>query len=443
VSERPRVLIELGEELDRAARRTLKRGPRHRLTGGGVVGALGAAVAVLVAVVALAALSHHRPPAAGRAGVPPGARQLVAELAVLRRPQTAADRSLPARFVREFERMFGIMVPGLTRLVATGDLHGAGGYRIYLVVSARPPCRLTGSTANGSDGVSLVTVDSRGWDYAAGFSAAELQRFAPLPTGPGVLSSVVPDGVTRVKWTIPPGRGGADHAHTSAIWPRVRNNVAAAIPAENPSSATWYFADGRVLTSRHEPALSGCPPPSATRGANNPIVPWLKQHFAILRTTRLKRPMSLSRLMFDQAFAWRHLGLNFAQARFVQTGTGLPADKIGPGVWVVPGSRGVCVMLAPGVGGTCSGPGQPASPDSGGLRFVAGDLHARHLLYGGLVPDGNRTVAIVLANGTTRTVPVVDNLYSITVSGRAVALIDRDSAGHRERFRLSLTRYEF
>lgn len=184
---------------------------------------------------------------------------------------------------------------------------------------------------------------------------------------------------------------------------------------------------------------------TAPLGANRPIAPWLKQHFAIFRTSQHTRVMSLSHLMFEDEFAWRHLGLNFAQARFVHTGTGLPGSGPGgpPGVWVVPGSRGVCVMNGPGVGGTCSGPGEPAPPDSGGLRFVAGDLHAMHIVYGGLVPDGNRSVSIVLANGTTKTVLVVANVYSITVKGRAVSLTDKDRAGHREKFRLSLKVYEF
>jgi hypothetical protein len=183
---------------------------------------------------------------------------------------------------------------------------------------------------------------------------------------------------------------------------------------------------------------------TAPLGANHPIAPWLKQHFAIFRTSWHTRPMSLSHLMFEEAFAWRHLGLNFAQARFVHTGTGLPGGPPGEsGVWVVPGTRGVCVMNGPGVGGTCSGRGEPAPPDSGGFRFVAGDSHARHVVYGGLVPDGNRSVSIVLANGTTKTVPVVANVYSITVKGRAVTLTDKDAAGHLEKFRLSLKVSEF
>ena len=47
----------------------------------------------------------------------------------------------------------------------------------------------------------------------------------------------------------------------------------------------------------------------------------------------------------------------------------------------------------------------------------------------GLVPDGNPTVTIVLAGGTRKPFPVIDDVYEITVPGRPVAVINRDIAG--------------
>jgi hypothetical protein len=186
--------------------------------------------------------------------------------------------------------------------------------------------------------------------------------------------------------------------------------------------------------------------PTVIIGARNPIAPWLKQHFAVFRTSRLTRPLAEPRGTRSEYFAARGFGLNFAKARFVTTGTGLFGAK--PGVWLVPGSSGVCVLdaLQNGVCGPRSGYRDvhtqhcapycgSASPESGGFRVSSRDDSGRNM-YSGLVPDGNRTVVIVLANGTRETVPVTDNVYSVTVKGRAVGLLDKDSAGHRERFTL-------
>ena len=47
----------------------------------------------------------------------------------------------------------------------------------------------------------------------------------------------------------------------------------------------------------------------------------------------------------------------------------------------------------------------------------------------GLVPDGNATVTFVLADGSRKTVPVIDNVFEATVRGRAIARINRDIHG--------------
>jgi hypothetical protein len=40
-------------------------------------------------------------------------------------------------------------------------------------------------------------------------------------------------------------------------------------------------------------------------------------------------------------------------------------------------------------------------------------------------------VTVVLAGGATRTVPVIDNVYSITLTRRAEVLIAQNAAGQR------------
>lgn len=233
--------------------------------------------------------------AADAAGAPPGAHRLASELAVLRRAQTAQDR-LSARVAQTLPRT---IIPSLTRLVATGSAGRAGGLRVYLVVLAIGRC---GNPSPGSGRrVSLITVTaSRPEDAVQSmtFSAAELQRFAIIPVGSGeyysgaprVLSSVIPDGVARVKWMFKrvPHPGGAKHPRVVTVYPKVRDNVAVSRVAtwETQSSATLYFADGRVLTSNNEATdLPACPAPKVVLGATNPIAPWLKHHFVIFRTS--------------------------------------------------------------------------------------------------------------------------------------------------------------
>lgn len=412
----------------------------------------------MVGMAALAGCGHQAVPGADPAGVPPAARQLAAELAVLRRPQTGADRSLPAGVLH------GEIVPGLTRLVATARAGTEDDVRVFLVVFGLGPCsRFTGhlspTSPKGGDRVALVTLPSNGiaghrgtWSFGMSFSAAELKRFAVVPTGFGVASSVVPDGVSRVKWVFHRYRPGKKPAQLVTVYPEVRNNVAATPVGlyEVQPSATWQLANGQILTSADESAnLPECRSPMVVPGATHPVAAWLKQYFAVFRTPRLTRPMAIDPLEFREAFTWQRLGLNFAQARFVATGTGLLGAK--PGVWVVPGSRGVCLLDAVGNGMCAPRAGYPdrlygsvqwPAPESGGFRVSSRDLHGKNM-YSGLVPDGNRTVSVVLADGTVKTVRVVDNVYSITVRGRAIAVIDVDAAGHPRRFPLFVNDNQF
>jgi hypothetical protein len=384
-----------------------------------------------------------------------GVRALAAELAVLRRPQTPRDL-LPERAVRTLPEA---IIPSLTRLVATGHAAKLGGFRVYLVVVTAAPCayeKWPSGAPWGGDRVALITVSTRYPDrfetISMGFSARELELFAIVPVGPGeywraggqVLSSVVPDGVTHVTWVFRWVRhpGGERHRRYLTIHPAVHDNVAVAqiAPWETQAGATLYIRGGRVLTSKNEAAdLPVCGVSSVVLGAKNPIAPWLKQHFGIFRASRATRPLSEPE-SGDAAgyFKRQGLGLNFAQTRFVATGTGLFGAK--PGVWAVPGTIGACLIYGPPAGlGTC---GARISVESGGFYFSGRDYHG-HNMYSGLVPDGNRTVSIVLADGARRKVAVADSLYSLTVTGQAVALIDKDATGQRRRFRLNANANQF
>jgi hypothetical protein len=382
-----------------------------------------------------------------------GAARLVAEIAVLRRPQTAADR-LPASLAR----MFADTVPSLTRLLATVDAGRAGMRSVYLLVFSTGPCGAPASRSNGGDEASLLTVVDRGtghrggWVESMGFSAADLQRFAVIPVGTGeywqrtpqVLASIVPDGVVRAKWVFRwvPHKGAPKHPPFVTVYPTLRDNVAVSTipPWLTQASASLYFTDGSALTSKDEVVnLPICREREVLLGAKNPIAPWLKQHFAVFRPSHLARPLPEPEGPDGAGyFAKRGFRLDFTRARVIDTGAGLFGAK--PDVWVVPGASGVCLIYGPPAGlGTCGG--QPIL-DSGGFWFSGRDHHD-HNMYTGLVPDGNRTVSIVLAGGVTKTVPVLANVYSVTVTGRAVALIDKDATGQQERFPLYTNANQF
>jgi hypothetical protein len=106
----------------KGARRT--RVARRRPTLAGAMVLAGVLPALVIAAIALTFLSHARPstllvsPSAG------GVRGFKQELAILRRPQTAADRlKLPAR---------DGVPPRLTRLAAVVDEPSLGRVRIYV-----------------------------------------------------------------------------------------------------------------------------------------------------------------------------------------------------------------------------------------------------------------------------------------------------------------------
>src|SRR5581483_4214007 len=112
--------------------------------------------------------------------------------------------------------------------------------------------------------------------------------------------------------------------------------------------------------------------------------------------------------------------LNYWQTRYIGSLTGLD----GPGLWVTPGTRDLCISDPSA--GECTAP-LSRREDAGILGGITSN--GGETTFSGLVPDGNPTVTVVLADGTRKTFPVIDNAYEITVRGRVVAMINRDIHG--------------
>jgi len=197
-------------------------------------------------------------------GSTPDLHQLLANFAVLRRPQSGADRSWRPQCscAGSATQLFK-----LTRFAVTLR-HG---YRVFLDVERF----LQGgqlNTAAGSYMMNLDIVDRYGNTDSTSFGANTQYTVSPLSTqrpGPAAAksaggagyASVVPDGVTKVSWTLgcPRGRRSPDGSKGTGLVTvsvPVVDNVAAAwlsraAASECPGTTrvSWIGTDGRVLVT--------------------------------------------------------------------------------------------------------------------------------------------------------------------------------------------------
>jgi hypothetical protein len=233
------------------------------------------------------------------------------ELAILRRPQSAADR-LPAWAVEDEERQgcsnclnMPKLISAQTRLltqfrIPTAMTKGAFGFhgpeRVYLVLG-----ELKRSWAvKPSQKNQIPTVTLNGWHQHGaalvglhlsiiGFVQHKTRLAQPIDTMLNLMETtmptqvltprdvmiglsgsvgIVPDGVTRVRWElIDPGQ-----SHPVTVYPKIDGNVAIApitmshektglMNEQDLASAVWYGAHGKVIAS-----VNALP---ATREANN------------------------------------------------------------------------------------------------------------------------------------------------------------------------------
>jgi hypothetical protein len=274
-----------GSEAPEAARRR-----RARRTVNGLLITVGSVAAIAVVVIAIAVTGHDRH-GQGRHGQAASVghsaefactRQLFAQLAVLRRPQTAADRtfdpqtvagpvpgeshpsSSPLRQSSPSSTSFpGAIEPDLTRLARTLP----NGRRVFFVVYKQQ----SGGFPASGQAITTVQVFVVGDQPTSAVSpenffpdlVSNLYRDPPTEVAK-VYYSVVPDGVARVEWTfphetIPAVKEPGGHVLPGRVFPRteltasVQGNVAAAEAPRHPVFAppyvTWLAADGHVIKS--------------------------------------------------------------------------------------------------------------------------------------------------------------------------------------------------
>jgi hypothetical protein len=433
--------------------RVLASPPRTRLTLSWLMPALAVGVAAIVAVVAVTSLGHRSAGShAASSQVPVAARGLASQLAVLRRPQTQDD-VLPSWAVRETESLSqgGRVIGGLSRLVGAVHLGRYGRARIFLVVHTaqrfplhpthpEPPFlnpRLGDQATIAYVGPFREEAAINGPTVAAGGELLAATGHG-LTAGPGrfsdlwgAVTSIVPDGVVRVKWVF--DDVGARPRHIT-VRPSVRDNIALGrVPPRSQvymSRAVWFGANGRVIASFETPnraAQARRLRQAVSASANEPIAPALLRHFSLLRGSPTNDASGLSRAQVASLIEPNPLGLNIDQEQYVVYSPA-PAK-----LFVIPGAQGVALSYLSPMVGQAAG----ATSDAlGGSMFVVGPRISGHRTVIGLAPDGNRTVRVLLPSGHDRLVPVVDNVYATSVPVDARWMFLKNGAGRTVRLSL-------
>ena len=420
------LLTEAGAHLDATPVERRRRRPRL----GALVASIGVAIALGVPAVILLSVNprptatspavHHRPHRPHHLWpdeilYPPSAvptlRQLLQNFAILRRPQTASDRSWqPQCDCGGAARQ----LTGLTRYAATLP----GGYRIFLDVEQFiDPGQL--NMAAGSYVLNLDIVDQHGnGSSSEAFGPNTQYSVYPLSSGgprasrgsANVWASIVPDGVAAASWTF----GCSGHArttrcgggHPGTFTVPVVNNVAAreiVLPGtcdracESAAQVTWRTLDGRVVSFSGLGNLSAPPFVKGWRG--NPVLHALEPQ--ALGDARLGQSAStaiqtLERLLgppadpnlpvrdcgIDHEAAWTSptvaepLTIYERAGRFVGYLYGAPTSEIGlvrePGA-VLETGRGLTLDDTVGTARRLYGTELATSAAHGGIWSAAGD----------------------------------------------------------------------
>jgi hypothetical protein len=98
------------------------------------------------------------------------------------------------------------------------------------------------------------------------------------------------------------------------------------------------------------------------------------------------------------------------------------------GVWLTPGSQGMCIVAPESDGGNGGSCNYTASALAGGLIAGASGSHGRASLFG-VAPDSDATVTVQYVDGATRPIPVVHNVYVVPDANAAVTVTLRTAAG--------------
>jgi len=153
------------------------------------------------------------------------------------------------------------------------------------------------------------------------------------------------------------------------------------------------------------------------------------RHVRAHRVSAATASVPLPAAVFDAMSRWNP-GLNPSAAVF--TGGTYPT-------WIVPGSTEVCLVVGPMrahdvPGAVC---GSVSGSEHGFAMTTENAVGAPVVI--GLAPDGNASVEVTNANGTSESVPVVNNVYEV-ISGTPSTATLKEASGRTFTRRLAVLR---
>jgi hypothetical protein len=377
--------------------------------------------------------------ALGREASQPGDAGLTSRLAVLRRAQTPAD-VLPAGV--HVAGGGGVIIPGLTRLVAS-----RGGAGVYLAVSTPAAGSPPLWSAKLGDQVGIVTVTGGVWRETFPVPAVDLTNgFAVELVGAGRSRSthalagvyevgIVPDGVARVRWTF--ANAAATRRYVVDV-PAANNVAITPLHTGTPFllRATWYGSDGSVIPTsdsamRHAIAardnvLRERIIRQDARSSFRPS-PAILADFAVFNVTsrsgvrigqltisrpRLSSvPLPILSLTAPRRHAEFDPGLDPEDMRQATTPSGVRA-------WIIPGRHGICVAAVDepqfpnryGGGGAAGCSVSVAQAESEGAGFSSCCFSGYSWHYG-VLPNSHPTLTIRTGPHTRKTIRPPDGVY--------------------------------
>jgi hypothetical protein len=240
--------------------------------------ALAGSVLVVIAVVAVVLAGSGHRGASTQSYPVPSARPRKSELAILQRPQTAQDRTLPA-VVRRAARLGGVNKPA-TQSALSGIVPSSMRYaqtlpdgqevflaRVDIPKVGQPVLRLLivapdGSWRHGQPiaATSFGLPDNGIARIEALHGGGCSSNHNPSGSGRGVTAwSIEPNGVARVRWQFASQHQGQPNSKPLILVVPVRGNTAVAtVPGftscEQPSAVTLYNRDGQIIGSAGIPA---------------------------------------------------------------------------------------------------------------------------------------------------------------------------------------------
>jgi len=153
---------------------------------------------------------------------------------------------------------------------------------------------------------------------------------------------------------------------------------------------------------------------TATSYDSHKVASVLASRYRILKTNRVRAstlPGHLGVTMLSRVGP--RLGLDTSDVAEVKPVAGVT-------MWLIPGTRGVCVFEFQEGGGSGSCSSISTGLESGGMAFNAAGATTE-----GFAPNGVTTVTVSLANGRKLSVPVKDNAYFVRVRGTRITGVRR------------------